>query len=122
MRRCSANAGSAPTKVRIHRATPHWLSTERDRSDDGAFGARGAAAEAVGGERRDVNERRPAEVEISQDLSDGGALQEAVAGEPGRVEEAAAAGRGRRLAEQGVVVRGDLVQPGPAGGDSDVEQ
>src|SRR5262249_28609318 len=71
-------------------------------SDDVALGARAAPVEALGRERRDIHERLALEHEVAQDLADGGALQEAVPREAGRVQEARHAGR---LAEQRVVVR-----------------
>src|SRR6185369_16325288 len=76
--------------------------------------------EPGGGERRDVDEGLPAEVEVAQDLAHGRPLQEAVPREAGGVEEAPALGG--RLAEQRVVVGGHLVQAGPARGDTDVEE
>ena len=57
-----------------------------------------------------MNGARPRH-QIAQDLAGRRALQEAVAGEPGGVQEARDA---RRLADHGVVVRAHVVQPGPA--------
>ena len=70
------------------------------------------AREAIGRQRRDVDERIAPEHEVPHDLPDGRGLQEPVAGEAGRVQEA---GRGGRLADQRVVIGAHLVQAGPAG-------
>src|SRR5262249_5920534 len=57
--------------------------------DDMELGRERPAVEALGAHRRDVHERRAAEHQVAQDLAGRRALEEAVAGEAGRVEEAA---------------------------------
>src|SRR5436305_9758452 len=83
--------------------------------DNVVLRAEHGVAEAVGAERPDVDERRSLENQVAEDLSHGGTLKEAVAGEAGRIEEAADA---PRLADDGVVVRSDLVQTRPAALDA----
>src|SRR5690348_2358075 len=57
-------------------------------SDDMELGCEHAAVEAARAQRRDVDERLPPEDEVAQDLAGRWALEEAVAGEAGGVEEA----------------------------------
>ena len=66
-----------------------------------------------------VDERLAAQVEVAHDLADRRRLQEAVAREAGRVQEAA---RAVRLADEGVVVGAVLVQAGPAAAHADLRQ
>ena len=65
--------------------------------------------EAFDPEGGDVDRRSPVQVEVAYRLADRGSLQEAVPGEPGRVQEPEAVGLG--LADHRVAVGGDLVQP-----------
>src|SRR5262249_48289237 len=82
--------------------------------DDVSFRACGRPGEALDGEGRDVDEGLASEDEVADDLSDSGALEEAVPGEAGCVQETA---RLRRLADQGVVVGRHLVVALPASGE-----
>ena len=88
-------------------------------SDHVQFRATLALVEAVDRQGGDVDRGWPAEEQVADDLADGGALQEAVAGEAGGVQQP---GGLARLADQGVVVGGVLVQARPAAGAAQVEQ
>ena len=70
-------------------------------------------------ERRDVDERLAAEDEVTDELADGGALQEAVSGEARCIDEA---GDLVGLADERVVVGRDLVVALPAARDPHVEE
>ena len=88
----------------------------RRGSDDMELGREHPAVEAVGAHRRDVDERRAAEHEVAQDLARRRALQEAVAGEAGGVEEARDAAWPRRSSRcgPGSCRRGRPSRPGSA--------
>ena len=73
--------------------------------------------EALQAQRFDVDERRATQDQVAEDLADGGALEESVSGEPGRVEEARDA---RRLPDDRGVVWRHLVEPGPPAADTGV--
>src|SRR5688500_36650 len=76
-------------------------------SDDVAFVAVPSLVDAVPGQGGDADRRGSAEEQVADGLADRWALEEAVAGEAGRVQEP---GRSAGLADQGVVVGGHLVQ------------
>ena len=63
-------------------------SHSRRRSDDIPLGPQLTAREALDIQGAHVNEGIASEIEIAQDLTDSGALQESVPGETRRVEEA----------------------------------
>src|ERR671910_3031908 len=91
----------------------------RGTLDDVAFRSRYGVCEAIGRQRRDVDERLGTENEVADDLAHGGALQEPMPAEARRVEEARDLGG---LADECVVVRRHLVVALPTARDAHVEQ
>jgi hypothetical protein len=90
---------------------------DRSGSDDVQLGSVLRLLEAVDGQRGDVDRRLPAKEQVSDDLTDGGTLEKAVPGEAGRIQQP---GGLWRLADEGVVVGGHLIEAGPAAGDAAV--
>ena len=70
------------------RSTFDGAGPRRCSSDNVELGREHPAAEALGAHRRRRRQRRAPEHEVAQDLAGRRALQETVAGEPGRVQEA----------------------------------
>src|SRR5581483_3743764 len=89
------------------------------RSDDEGLAALLAAREALEGEGGEVERRRPAGDELRDVRADRRRLLEAMAGEAGRVEKPR---RLRRLADDRVVIRADLVVAPPRALDREICQ
>src|SRR5215208_4735492 len=100
-------------------STPSRSSASTTRaapvSDNVELRSEQGGVEALDAERRDVHERLAPQHQVAHDLADGRALEEAVAGEAGRVQEARHLAR---LTDHRVVVGRHLVEAGPAAADA----
>src|SRR4051794_29647530 len=109
------SAGLVEATVRVPGTRSPATIEAISMSDHVVLGSQAVGREALGAQRRDVGERRAAEHEVAEPLAHRRALQEAVPGEAGGIEEARDGGR---LADESVVVGRHLVQAGPAAADA----
>src|SRR5262245_6814094 len=100
---CSSpsTAGRLPSSFQAGMKTSVSDGAIRRTLDDVVFRSGSGVLEAIGRERRDVDEGFVPEDEVADDLADGRALEEAVATETRRVHEPCDLGG---LADEGVVV------------------